>query len=148
MKRVHPSFLYFFIIADDKLPNVEVGEGNTGGSEVTVSTTAGHTIEPSHVNAAATPQRSNENHVIESRSKSANVATIMTSIKASSSTILFKPYVDGSRSLVMRYSERSVGIDGATILRAHQATIFIESIGLTATTIARVPPSTTTITSV
>merc|ERR1712049_74181 len=130
-----------------KLPNVEVGEGNTGGSEVTVSTTASHTIQPSHVNTAATPQRSNENHVIESWSKSANVSTILTSIKASSSSILFKPYIDGSRSLEMRYSEGSVGIDGATVLRAHQVTVFVEGIGLTTTAITRVPPS-ATITSV
>ena len=143
------TFLYFIIFLwQMKLPNVEVGEGHTGGSEVTISTATGHAIEPTHVNSAATPQRSNEDHVIESGSKSANVSAIVTGIETGGTSILFKPDIDGSGVLEMGDNERSVGVDCATILGAHQVAVGVKGIGLTAAAIAVVPPSTATIASV
>merc|ERR1719414_870244 len=150
MKRVH--YILFCIslsFFDEKsLPNVEVGEGHTGGSEVTISTATGHAIEPTHVNSTAAPERSNKDHVIESGRKSANVSAIVTGIETGCTTILFKPDIDGSGVLEMGDNERSVGVDCATILGAHQVAIGVKGIGLTATAIAVVPPSTATITSV
>merc|ERR1719414_459579 len=150
MKRVH--YILFCIslsfFDEIKLPNVEVGESHTGGSEVTISTATGHAIEPTHVNSAATPERSNKDHVIESGSKSANVSAIVTGIETSGTSILFKPDIDGSGILEMGDNERSVGVDCATVLGAHQVAIGVKGIGLTAAAIAVVPPSTATIASV
>merc|ERR1719414_2912437 len=149
MKRVH--YILFCIslsFFDEKsLPNVEVGESHTGGSGVTISTATGHAIEPTHVNSAAAPERSNEDHVIESGSKSADVSAIVTGIETGGTSILFKPDIDGSGVLEMGDNERSVGVDCATILGAHQVAVGVKGIGLTAAAIAVVPPSTATIAS-
>merc|ERR1719414_2519659 len=128
MKRVH--YILFCIslsfLTQIKLPNVEVGESHTGGSKVTISTATGHAIEPTHVNSAAAPKRSNKDHVIESGSKSANVSTIVTGIKTGGTSILFKPDIDGSGVLEMGDNERSVGVDCATILGAHQVAVGVK----------------------
>merc|ERR1719477_374314 len=129
-------------MVNNLFPQFKVGEGNTGAINITFSTTASHTVQPTHVNATTTPERSREDHAAIRAGHVRDVASII----AHTSWPPFHlthPGVGSSRVLVVRDYEWLVGVDGAPVLGAHHVGVNIESIDLAASSVTAVPVSVT-----
>lgn len=129
------------------LPKIEVWKSNRIALNVTFSPAPSHAIQPVHVDAITTPEWSAENHTTVRLSHITHVASIIADIKVSSATFLGEPDIDLTCSLVMRDSERLIGVNGASIFRAHQVWIDIKGIGLATTTVTIIPVAIATIAS-
>ena len=70
------------VLGQASLPDIEVGELDRTAINVARSTTSSLAIQPAHVNAIATPQRSHKDHVVEAlTSKGADVSSIIAVIE-------------------------------------------------------------------
>jgi len=126
-------------------PQFKVGEGDTGAINITFSSTASHTVQPTHVNSTTTPERGREDHATVRVGHVRDVPSIIAHTKAGFLSILAHPGVGSSRVLEVRDYKRLVGVDGAPVLGAHHVGVNIESIDLAASPVTAIPVSATSV---
>jgi len=63
-------------------PQFKVGEGDTGAINITFSSTASHTVQPTHVNSTTTPERGREDHATVGVGHVRDVPSIIAHTKA------------------------------------------------------------------
>ena len=64
------------------LPELEVCHGHAGAVNVALAPTAGHAVQPAHVNAAAAPEGGSEHHVAVGVGHVAHVAAVIAHVEA------------------------------------------------------------------
>merc|ERR1719264_588559 len=124
-------------------PEVKVGEGNAGPINVAVSPTASHPIQPAHVDASPTPETGSEDHTVVAGGHVAQVAAVIAHVEAGVLAALSHPGVGLLAVLVVGDGEGLGGVDLTSSVRTHHPVVDVESVGLTASSVAAVPVAVT-----